>query len=141
MTVNQNKFMDEFWEEYSMFHDAKLNRFSVDSSSRALNLELILPVYKPDGHVEKYLQCMFAFENINYISITSEKPTYGSSSYAFPADTTVDSFSVDAYETNGNGLGDLYTLRGTYGWAMEFLATGFIRTVADIQQPDASGGK
>uniref|UniRef100_E6Q1C9 Uncharacterized protein n=1 Tax=mine drainage metagenome TaxID=410659 RepID=E6Q1C9_9ZZZZ len=131
--MNKNNFMDDFWDEYSMFHDAKLRSFSVASPSRVLNLELMLPVYKPDGHVDKYLKCMFLFENVNHVSITSERPTCESSSYAFPADATVDSFFVDAYEANGGGLGDLYTLRGIYGWAMEFLATGFRRTVADFQ--------
>lgn len=123
--------MDELWEEYSKFHDAKLRSFSVESPGRVLNLELILPVYKPDGHVDRYLKCIFLFEDVYHLSITSEKPTYESSNYAFPVNAAVDSFDVDAYEANGGGLGDLYTLRGIYVWAMAWLASGFRRTVAD----------
>lgn len=123
--------MDECWGEFSKFHDAKLRCFAVDFPGRVLNLELVIPVYKPDGHIDRYLKCIFLFENVSHLSITSEKPTYESSRYAFPVNAAVDSFDIDSYEANGGGLGDLYTLRGIYGWTMEWLAAEFRRTVTD----------
>lgn len=127
--MNRDNFRDELWEDFSRFHDAKLRKFSVEFSDRVLNIELTVPVYKPDGHINKYLNCVFLFENVNHFSISSEKPTYESSNYAFPVNAAVDSFDVETSMANSCGLGDFYTLCGIYGWSMEWLATGFTRTV------------
>lgn len=119
----KDKFESDFWSENSCFHDANLDLFALDLSSKSLRVEI---AFEPDDEssIEEIetQSAVYRFLGVtNFESHSQRDRSYQVSNYLFPRNSQIDSFTV----SDGDNESTTFLLKGIYGWYLRFCAADF----------------